>query len=281
MWSNFHTHSHYCDGKGALKDYLEAAKKAGVESIGFSSHAPLTFPCQWCMREEKLPLYLREIETLRSSYKGIEIYKGLEIDFVPGIVSPRDFTGRLDYTIGSIHFVDAYEGKRWEIDNTLETFEWGLEKIFRNDIRAAVTRCYALTRQMIADAPPHVLGHLDKIKMHSTDGRFFDESEPWYREEVDQTLKAVKRANVIVEVNTRGLYKKKSPNPYPSPWILERLHAAHIPITLSSDAHHPEELIREFEHTALQLRDIGFRKLSILRNGIWKQMPFTEYGLHR
>ena len=280
MWSNFHTHSHYCDGKGALKDYLEVAKKAGMESIGFSSHAPLSFPCQWCMQEQKLPLYLREIESLRSSYKGIEIYKGLEIDFVPGVVSPRDFTDRLDYTIGSIHFVDASEGKRWEIDNTLEIFKWGLEKIFRNDIRAAVTRCYELTRQMIADAPPHILGHLDKIKMHNAEARFFDESEPWYREEVDKTLKAVKRANVIVEVNTRGLYKKKSPNPYPSPWILERLHAAHVPITLSSDAHHPDELIREFEHTALLLRDIGFKKLSILRNGIWKQVPFTEYGLH-
>lgn len=231
------------------------------------------------MREKKLRSYLREIDGLRASAKGIQIYKGLEIDFIPGIVSPRDFVAMLDYTIGSVHFVDSFEGIRWEIDNTREVFRRGLEKIFQNSIRAAVTRYFELTRQMITSTPPHIVGHLDKIKMHNQELPFFEESEPWYREEVDKTLQAIRRANVIVEVNTRGIYKKKTINPYPSPWILERICEAHIPITLSSDAHHHSELVREFEPTAAQLRDIGFKKLSVLNNGIWKPVPFTENGL--
>lgn len=231
------------------------------------------------MREQKLRSYLREIDGLKVSTKGIQIYKGLEIDFIPGVISPRDFVAMLDYTIGSVHFVDSFEGMRWEIDNTTEVFRMGLEKIFQNNIRAAVTRYYELTRQMIANAPPHIVGHLDKIKMHNQDHPFFEESEPWYTEEVDKTLQAIHRANVIVEVNTRGIYKKRTTNPYPSPWILERICAAHIPIALSSDAHHRSELVREFEPTAAQLRDIGFKKLSVLTNGIWKQVSFTENGL--
>jgi histidinol-phosphatase (PHP family) len=231
------------------------------------------------MQEEKLPLYLDEINSLRAHARGISIYKGLEVDYVPGVISPRDFAALLDYTIGSVHFVDDYQGKRWEIDNTLEVFKAGLEQIFHNDIRAAVTRYFSLTREMITKAPPHIVGHLDKIKMHNMAHPFFEESEPWYKQEVEQTLKAIKYANLIIEVNTRGLYKKKSATTYPSPWILERIHDAHIPVTLNSDAHDPEDLIKEFEQTAAQLKDIGFRQLSVLRNGIWKQTPFTEYGL--
>jgi histidinol-phosphatase (PHP family) len=279
MWSNYHSHNLYCDGKSPLAEYIDEARVAGVASMGFSSHAPVSFPCKWCMDKQKLPSYLREIDELKAHVKGLEIYKGLEVDFIPGVISSRDFVTMLDYTIGSIHFVDSYEDTPWEIDNTLEVFKTGLAKIFQNNIRAAISRYYELTRQMITTAPPHIVGHLDKIKMHNLQEALFDESESWYKEEIDKTLQIIRRANVIVEVNTRGLYKKKTTNTYPSPWVLERIYEAHIPITLSSDAHHRSELVREFEPTAAQLRDIGFKKLSVLNNGIWKQVPFNENGL--
>lgn len=278
MWSNFHTHSHYCDGKGAMEDYIRAAIGAGMTTIGFSSHAPVPFPCKWCMKAPAFPRYLGEIESLKSSYPGIEIHKGLEIDFIPAIISPADYSSKLDYTIGSIHFVDSFEGKHWEIDNTLEIFKEGLREIFHNNIRAAITRYLELTREMVVKYPPGIVGHLDKIKMHNTPDPFFEESETWYRDEIEKTLKTIRDANIIIEVNTRGLYKKKSPTPYPSPWILERIFELKIPITLSSDAHHPDELVREFEATAALLKNIGFKNLSILKGGMWKQMPFHEYG---
>lgn len=278
-WSNYHTHSDYCDGKGTLKEFLESAKKHGVTSFGFSSHAPLPFPRKWCMQQGQLAGYLTEIEELKASTRGMEIYKGLEIDFIPGLISPRDFIRDLDYTIGSIHFVGSYGGIHWEIDNTLDVFKTGLERAFENNIRAAVTRYYELTREMIARTPPHIVGHIDKIKMHNRDQIFFEESEPWYREEIDKTLRDIQRVNAIVEVNTRGVYKKISPTPYPSPWVLERIHALRIPITLSSDAHTPDDIIREFSQTAAQLQEIGFKTLSVLKSGIWKQVPFNDYGL--
>ena len=281
MWSNFHTHSDYCDGKGSLQDYLSAAQRTGMDTIGFSSHAPLPFPCKWCMKQSDYPLYLAEIESLRSRYPAMAIFKGLEIDFIPDVVSPASFRSSLDFTIGSIHFVDSFEGQGWEIDSTLEVFRHGLRNIFKNNIRDAVTRYFELTRQMVVRSRPDIVGHLDKIKIHNTPDPFFDESEPWYIDEIQKTLKAILNENIIIEVNTRGLYKKKSPDTYPSPWILERIHELNIPITLNSDAHHPDDLIREFAPAASLLANIGFRNLSLLKDGLWKQMPFHSYGFDR
>jgi histidinol-phosphatase (PHP family) len=278
MWSNFHTHSHYCDGKGKIHEYLQAAANAGIESIGFSSHAPLPFTCTWCMNENALPAYLDEIENARRSFPQLEVYKGLEVDYIPGVVSPLTFSRKLDFTIGSIHFVGEHDGKRWEIDNTLQVFKDGLRKIFNDDLRAAVTRYLELTREMLITAPPDILGHLDKIKVNAREASF-DESEGWYREGIRELVDTIAERQCIVEVNTRGLYKKKSDTTYPSPWILEQLHDCNIRITISSDAHHPQELTREFGATLALLDDIGFKNITLLQNGIWKEMPLSEYGV--
>ena len=277
MWSNFHTHSHYCDGKGKIADYLQAVVDSGVVNIGFSSHAPVPFPCSWCMKEDDFPDYLEEIRQACKLFPQLEVYRGLEVDYIPAVVSPRTFADRLDFTIGSIHFVEGYEGKRWEIDNTLEVFKDGLKKIFNNDIRAAITRYLELTCEMLREAPPSILGHLDKIKVNARETSF-DETEDWYRQEVRRTLEVIASTDTIVEVNTRGLYKKKSATTYPSPWILEELRDRNIRITISSDAHHPQDLIREFDATLVLLDYIGFRNITILQNGTWKEVPFTEYG---
>lgn len=279
MWSNFHTHSHFCDGKGTPKDYLNAGERSDIVSIGFSSHAPIPFDCKWCMQGKSLPVYLQEIELLKAAFPTIEIYKGLEIDFIPEIISPDIYKPFLDYTIGAIHFVDGFEGNAWEIDGSHAVFKEGLQKIFNNNIQLAITRYYELTRTMILEAPPDIIGHLDKIKIQNVRERLYEESESWYIDEIEKTLAVIKQANRIVEVNTRGLYQKKSNDTYPSSWILERIHELNIPITLSSDAHHPDDLISQFQQTASLLSDIGFKTLSVLKGGRWRPMPFNNNGL--
>lgn len=280
MWSNFHTHSHYCDGKGSIAEYLMAARERGVTQIGFSSHAPLPFPCKWCMQRTDEPGYLAEIATARKTHADLEIYAGLEVDYIPGVIGPAEFSASLDFTIGSIHFVGSFGNTWWEIDNTVEVFREGLEKIFHGDIRAAIAEYFSLTRGMIRKSPPDILGHLDKIKINAKQFSL-DESEAWYIDQVEDTLRTVRGTAIIVEVNTRGIYKKKSDTTYPSPWILERVLHYDIPITLSSDAHHPEELTREFDSTLHLIKEIGFKDISVLKNGLWKEVPLNEYGAAR
>jgi histidinol-phosphatase (PHP family) len=280
MWANFHSHCKYCDGKGELSDYVESAKKNNVVSIGFSSHAPVPFECKWTMKKESLPLYLKDIAKLQESTTGIEIYKSLEIDFIPGVISPFEYKDELDYLIGSIHFIDKFpDGRPWEIDGQHSVFLEGLEQIFKNSFRDAVVRYFELTREMIYSAAPNIIGHLDKIKVQNVDEKFFSESDSWYKEEVLKTLKLIDQAELIIEVNTRGLYQKKSKETYPSKWILEIIRQKDIPITLSSDAHHPDDLINGFPEAAKQLHDMGFKELSIMREGRWQKTPFNENGL--
>jgi histidinol-phosphatase (PHP family) len=282
MWSNFHSHSKYCDGKGELSDYLESARRNGLFTVGFSSHAPVPFDCKWCMKKENLDLYLRDIEYLKRQETEIEIYKSLEIDFIPGVVSPAQFREVLDYTVGSIHFIDQLpDGRQWEIDNTRAVFQEGLEKIFGNDGKQAVQRYYELTREMIVSAKPDIVGHLDKIKMQNVGGKYFNETDAWYKDEIERTLRLIEQAGLIVEVNTRGIYQKKTDTTYPSPWILSIVHEKNIPITLSSDAHHPDDLINQFPQTADMLLKIGFKNLTVMTEGQWKPLPFNKDGIIR
>ncbi len=210
----------------------------------------------------------------------MEIYAGLEVDYIPGVTGPRNFSEQLDYTIGSIHFADTLpDGTPWEVDGPHNKFLEGLEKIFHNKIRDVVTRYFELTCHMLEDSPPTILGHMDKIKIQNTGHPLFQESDTWYREEVMKTIERITKSGTIVEVNTRGLYQKKSVTPYPSPWILELLHQKNIPVTLSSDAHHPDDLVNQFLETASLLKKIGFKKLSVLSKGEWKQFDFNETGV--
>jgi histidinol-phosphatase (PHP family) len=280
MWSNFHTHSNYCDGKEGLGDYVSSALEKGLLSIGFSSHAPLPFTCSWCLRLEKLHDYLSELDTLKKNNPDLEIYKSLEIDFIPGVISPSGFNSFLDYTVGSIHFTDGFAGGgHWEIDGPHASFLEGLHSIFSGDMKHAVTRYFELTREMISNSHPTIVGHLDKIKIQNKNEFFFTESDPWYVKVVKETLDVIEKEGSIVEVNTRGIYQKKSHTTYPSPWILELIHNRNIPITISSDAHHPNDLVNQFPETAIMLRKIGFSKLTILHKNEWKSFDFDENGI--
>ena len=280
MWWNFHTHSDYCDGKSTLQQHVEKAKSVAVGQLGFSSHAPVPFDCKWCIKKDQLNNYLLAIDGLKKSNPDLEIYAGLEVDYIPGLISPRDFNPLLDYTIGSVHFVEQYnDGTRWEIDGPHNSFLPGLEKIFKGNIQDVVVRYYELTREMIEHSEPSVIGHLDKIKIQNIENKFFNETDGWYQSEVSKTIDSIARFGGIVEVNTRGIYQKKSITTYPSPWILEMICKKNIPITISSDAHHADDLINQFPETTLALKKIGFNKITIRSENRWIPFNFNENGI--
>ena len=282
MWANFHTHCDYCDGKGSMQEYVDQAKQLGMLSLGFSSHAPVPFDTKWCMKAERFEEYTSAVETLKQARSGLDIYSGLEVDFIPDVTSPKRFSGMVDYTVGSIHFVDKLpDGRWWEIDGAHAPFLDGLKAVFNNNIQSAIVRYFDLTREMISAACPTVVGHLDKIKIQNVDGKFFSESESWYQHEVKKTVDLIGTTGAIVEVNTRGIYQKKSDTTYPSPWILSYIHKKNIPVTISSDAHHPKDLVMQFSDTAMMLHNIGFKSLSVLTEGTWQSFSFNEHGIIR
>jgi histidinol-phosphatase (PHP family) len=280
MWTNYHTHTNYCDGKASIAEVVASAISQNVVSLGFSSHAPIPIDCKWCMKKSSLENYLGELENQKTIGSGLPIYSSLEIDYIPGIISPKDFESKLDYTIGSVHYVDFFEdGRGWEIDGTHAFFLEGYDAIFKKDIKAVMIRYFELLREMATDFCPTIIGHMDRIKIQNIGEAFYKESDQWYQDQIKQTLSAIQKSGAIVEVNTRGLYQKRSLTTYPSPWILELILKRGIPITLSSDAHHPSDLVNQFPEVAASLRSIGFEKIKVLDRGDWIDASFDHMGV--
>lgn len=283
-WTNYHSHCKFCDGTDQAYVYAEEAVDLGLAAYGFSSHAPTPFHNPWAMEVDNLRSYVREVNQLKDAWKNhIQIYCGLEVDYIPGVMGPKSLFIRnadLDYTIGSIHFVDTLkDGRPWEIDNTSKIFEEGLEEIFNGNIKLAVSRYFELTRQMVLEECPDIIGHIDKIKMQNEGNKYFSENEEWYRNEMIITLDLIKHTRAIVEVNTRGIYKKKTTETYPSEWVLKELYKRNIPVTINSDAHHPSEIIAEFEFAADLLKSVGFEYVYNLFDGKWRPFRYDKNGL--
>lgn len=284
-WNNYHSHTNFCDGTDVPEIYVKAAIAQGMKVYGFSSHAPIPFyECKWAMSLENLEEYTQEVLRLKRKYEDhIEVLLSLEVDYVPDKIGPTaQFlqTAGLDYSIGSVHFVDGFGvGKGWEIDGPLDVFKKGLREIFAGDVQKAVMRYFELTRMMLKDDCPDIVGHLDKIKMQNSRELFFKEDAQWYRNELRTTLEAIADSGAILEVNTRGIYKKKSQELYPGTWALEQALELDIPIMVNSDAHHPTEIVAEFEAAATILNTVGYKECMILTNNQWEEVGISPAGM--
>jgi histidinol-phosphatase (PHP family) len=272
---NFHTHSHYCDGSDHPEKYIESAIAAGFHSLGFSSHAPVPFSNSFAIKsKEKLIEYCHTIRGLSEKYKGtIKVFLSLEIDFIPGLMpefSELSNGCRLDYVIGSVHLVRKMgTEKLWFIDGPkAEIYDQGLKESFNGDIKQAVTAYYHQINLMVETQRPDIVGHLDKVKMHNK-GRYFSEDDKWYNDLVDETLAVVKENGSIIEVNTRGIYKKRSESLFPGVKVLKKIKSSGIPVTLSSDSHKPHEIDGYYPEARKILKEIGFEKLMIFDGDRW------------
>lgn len=274
--STYHSHNHYCDGKFAPEEYIKSAIGLGLKTFGFSSHVPLPFNNGWSMKEADLNKYLSEINKLKEKYKDkIEVYVGLEVDYIPDIIGPSHPKIKqmgLDFSIGSIHYVDQLDdGTHWEIDGTYTSFLKGFKEIFQGCGKNAMLRYLSLTKEMIETEKPQIVGHLDKIKIHNKqESSLFSDEDKWYQDDVEETLDIIKEKGSIIEVNTRGMYKKLTDEPYPGIMILKKVKNKNIPIMLNSDSHHPREITGYYTNAIKILRVLGFQELIVLRNNEWQ-----------
>lgn len=272
---NFHQHTLFSDGKETPEKYAEKAIELGMSAIGFSEHSPLPFSNPFSLKEENIELYIRQTEEVKIKYKDqLKIYRALEMDFVPGMSEDFDYWRKrckVDYLIGSIHLVKS-EGfeKLWFTDGPdYRTYDKGIQDFFGGDVKKAVKQFYNQTNAMIETQKFEILGHFDKIKMHNRN-RFFTDKEKWYRNLIDETVELIKQKALIVEINTRGLYKKRSDELFPEGYALQRVKEMGIPIILSSDAHQPSELTMLFEETISKLIGLGFNEVMSFNDGNWQ-----------
>ena len=292
---NLHTHSIYSDGKSQPREIVEEAVRQGLTTLGFSEHSPLPFDNTFSVKSADMPNYVAEIAQLKEEFKDkIDIYCGLEADYLTGVSEPFTVTKekyRLDYLIGGVHLVinpalRPFEGPQgpqaqgplaeqiWFIDGPKwEVYDEGLQKFFDGDIRRAVRRFFEQSNEMIENEPFDIIAHFDKIKMHNRD-RYFHEDEPWYRKLALETLDLIREKGLIMEINTRGIYKKRYNGFYPSPWLMEEACKMGVPAIISADAHHFSEITLEFDAAEDALKRAGYRSVVNFKDG-----HFIEIGL--
>jgi histidinol-phosphatase (PHP family) len=282
MITSYHQHSAFSDGKGTLEDCAREALKAGLTALGFSDHAPLPFETEWTMPLERLAEYRTEARRLRAELDGrLEIYLGLEMDYLPEaptIAFQRDQVLSLDwdYVIGSIHYLGhEASGELWSTDVDRETFERGLGEIYGGDIRAHCDHYYATVRDLARDGRFIIMGHLDYTKRFNDGDRYYSDEATWYRQMIDQTLEALARAGMILEVNTGG-WRSPRGEAYPAPFILGRAHEFGLRVTVNADAHRPEDVAMHLNRGLALVQAAGYRQVARLLDGQWRQVSIQE-----
>jgi len=273
MKCNYHTHTHFCDGKENMRFFVDKAIELQFNHLGFSPHAPISNHYDFTLTDEEIPKYLGEVESLQQKYPQITIYKGMECDYIPGIT--KDFIYyknkySLNYMIGGVHLIKIPNSKDiWFIDGSKRaTYDEGIACFFSNDIKKAVTCFWEQTYEMIETQEFDIIAHLDKIKMHNQN-RFFKEEEEWYKKLVDHAIALISKKKLIVEINSRGIYRQRCAHFYPSDYILEQLAKANVSFVISSDAHKAEELPLYYEKAKVKLKSFGVDSLVALINKEW------------
>ena len=117
MKYNLHTHSFYCNhGSGEIQDYVDEARKLGLEMLGFSEHSP--FPDRILednnsrMSFPQKPFYEEDVRKA-SKTVSFPVLLGYECDVWPGEESYlKDLSHEADFLIFGLHFLPGADGQR-------------------------------------------------------------------------------------------------------------------------------------------------------------------------
>ncbi|HML02549.1 MAG TPA: histidinol-phosphatase HisJ family protein [Candidatus Bathyarchaeia archaeon] len=175
---------------------------------------------------------------------------GLEVDYIQDYEERiKKILGALafDYLIGSVHFVDG-----WAFDDPTQVAnfqKWNIDKLYR--------AYFSLIGECAQSKLFDVIAHIDLIKKfgHKPKGDITDT--------LIQTIEALKKGNVCVEVNTNGLHAPCH-EIYPKKSFLKLCFEHGIPATLGSDAHSPENVGQEFDKALTLLREVGYTQIARL-----------------
>ena len=251
MRVDLHNHTTLCNhATGEMDTYIQKAIEEDTKYFGFSEHAPMEFDQKYRMRFDQMAFYEKKVLELRELYKDkINILLGYEVDFLPGFMDNRVLKADVDYLIGSVHFIG-----KWGFDNPEFIGEYK-----NRDIDIIWQEYFDAIDAMAKSGHFDIVGHLDLIKIFN----FLPKKD--LRKVAQNALKAIKKADMVIELNMAG-FRKPIKELYPSTILLEEIKALEIPITFGSDAHEPEQVNLYGIQTEEIARKLGFKQCAIFKN---------------
>ena len=218
IYSCLHTHTSFCDGSGAVEDFCTAAYEKNLVSLGFSAHAPVTkktgLKTDWHLSDECFDEYCSAVRCARERWRGkLDVYLGLEVDYIEGLISARDFDCAalsLDYLIGSVHYVTPSRC----VDCSAEEFEQLLNEDFRGDVMALVNRYWDCMESMISEGGFDIIAHADIVKKNNKDGKWFSENDERYVKRLERIAGVIAESGLVTEINTGGLTRGYTVEPH-------------------------------------------------------------------
>ena len=252
--------------------FFTAAAKRGLSEIGISEHSH-TFPefkdlyyedlilddsfvgrfqQQWLKTNKfkyTLDDYFRFMAKLRKKHTvrtGIEVCNFQDQAKVKEILSGYDF----DYIIGSVHFLHgwAYDSAEikaeWENHPLEEIYEWYTEEI----------------EKLAASGLYDVLGHPFNIRLF----KFLPDFDvtPYLK----RAAYALKKADMIVDVNTGTFYRYPIAEISPYPDFMKMAAKYDLPIITTSDAHRPEDCGAYNQQAVDYAKSFGYTTTLRLKN---------------
>ena len=253
MPADYHTHTPMCrHATGSPEEYVDAALAAGLSEYGISDHAPqVPEPFDdWRMRRDELPEYFAWVECARARAAGkLPVRIGLECDWLEGCdewIGELERECRWDYLIGSVHYLGD-----WDFDNPKWLGRWA-----ESDIEAVWAHYWQTYARMASSGLFDILAHPDLVKKfaHVPSGDLARFYEP--------AIDAIAASGCVIELNTAGWHKPCA-EAYPAAGFLELACSAGVPLVISSDAHAPNEVARDFHKAVALAKAAGYRETAL------------------
>ncbi len=259
IFCDYHVHTDFCDGSDSPQRVAEAAYSMGLKELGFSVHSYTFFDESYCIKKEQIVDYKRQIEELKSEYRGrMKILCGTELD----CYSDMDISG-FDYVIGSVHYVKS--GSEYiPIDESKELLLRAADEFFGGDIMSLCEAYYRAVARL-SDMPRlDIIGHFDLITKFNEGEALFSESDKRYVSASRAAADALLPLGVPFEINTGAISRGYRSVSYPSSAILEYISKKSGSAILSSDSHSSGGLCFGFDLGAAKARANRVRLLEKL-----------------
>jgi histidinol-phosphatase (PHP family) len=227
---NLHTHTTRCHhAVGEDREYVEAAIKAGLKTLGFADHCPQFFPVDdyyshFRMFPEQAQEYAESIRALQKEYASdIHILLGFETEYYPEtfdklieFVKPL----HLDYMIMGQHFV----GNEYD-EGSYYVAERGKKEEY-------LAQYVAQVKEGLSTGAFTYLAHPDIV--------WYVGEEAFYRQQMSDLCRFALERDIPLEYNLLGYVNGRS---YPTPAFWDIAAATGNKVVIGFDAHHPDMLL--------------------------------------